>query len=153
MMFRNGINEYFAKRTDIDCYSHRTRGKYAADVYAKRLEMNGGYMKKEMKKEMTEPLNVNQNRPPALPEMRAEYDLASMKGGVRGKYYKAYRTGHTVKIQQTDGTTLVQHFNLDEGTVVLDPDVGKYFPDSESVNNTLRALIALIPSKPKLVPS
>lgn len=113
-----------------------------------------------MKNEMTEPLDVKQNRPQALSEMRAEYDLGSMQNGVRGKYYKAYRGGHTVKIQQTDGTTLVQHFNppssetgLDEGTIVLDPDVRKYFPDSESVNNTLRALIALIPNNPTLIPS
>ena len=30
------------------------------------------------------------------------------------------------------GTTLVQHFNLDEGPVVLEPDVREYLPDSES---------------------
>jgi hypothetical protein len=29
--------------------------------------------------------------------------------------------------------------------VTLDPDVRRYFPDSESVNRTLRSLIALIP--------
>ena len=111
--------------------------------------MSGGYMKKEM----TEQLSVEAESD----QMRAEYDLASYKGGVRGKYYKAYRAGHTVKIEQTDGSTLVQHVNplpvgtsLDEGTIVLDPDVRKYFPDSESVNNTLRALIALIPSKAKM---
>ena len=43
-------------------------------------------------------------------DMRPEYDFANMKGGIRGKYYKAYRAGHTVKIHTADGTTLVQHF-------------------------------------------
>ena len=43
-------------------------------------------------------------------DMRPEYDFANMKGGIRGKYYKAYRAGHTVKIHTTDGTPLVQHF-------------------------------------------
>jgi hypothetical protein len=29
--------------------------------------------------------------------------------------------------------------------IILDPDVKQYFPDSESVNSTLRSLIKLIP--------
>lgn len=29
--------------------------------------------------------------------MRPEYDFKNMAGGKRGKYYKAYREGHTVK--------------------------------------------------------
>ncbi|HEY89566.1 MAG TPA: hypothetical protein G4N98_07520 [Thermoflexia bacterium] len=80
-------------------------------------------------------------------DMRSEYDFASMEGGVRGKYYKAYRAGHTVKIHQSDGTTTVQHFTLEEGAVLLEPDVRDYFPDSESVNAALRSLIMLIPQK------
>lgn len=48
-------------------------------------------------------------------DMRPEYDFKSMKGGVRGKYYKAYRAGHTVKIHQDNGTTIVQHFQLEDG--------------------------------------
>jgi len=80
-------------------------------------------------------------------DMRPEYDFAHMKGGVRGKYYKAYRTGHTVKVYKADGTTIVQHFELEDGAVMLDPDVRAYFPDSETVNKTLRSLIALIPKK------
>jgi hypothetical protein len=79
--------------------------------------------------------------------MRPEYDFKSMKGGVRGKYFKSYRTGHTVKIHKTDGTATVQHFTLEEGAVLLEPDVRKYFPDSEAVNQTLRSLISLLPKK------
>jgi hypothetical protein len=53
-------------------------------------------------------------------DLRPEYDLARLKGGVRGKYYK----------QATSGTNLV----------LLDPDVARAFPDSGSVNRALRLL-------------
>jgi hypothetical protein len=53
-------------------------------------------------------------------DLRREYDLARLKGGVRGKYYK----------QATAGTNLV----------LLDPDVAQAFPDSNSVNRALRLL-------------
>jgi hypothetical protein len=53
-------------------------------------------------------------------DMRDEYDFASMKGGVRGKYAKAFE--HTAT------------------TVLLDSDVAEIFPDSESVNEALRTL-------------
>lgn len=85
----------------------------------------------------------------AQENLRKHYDFANMAGGVRGKYYEVYHAGHTVKIHQADGTTIVQQFQLEEGAVVLAPDVREYFPDSETVNNTLRALIALIPQKRK----
>ncbi len=50
-------------------------------------------------------------------EMRPEYDFS---GGVRGKYYEAYRRSSNV--------------------VVLDPDVAEIFRDSASVNEALRSL-------------
>jgi hypothetical protein len=53
-------------------------------------------------------------------ELRPEYDLARLKGGVRGKYHK----------QATAGTNLV----------LLEPDVARAFPDSSSVNRALRLL-------------
>ncbi len=65
----------------------------------------------------------------------------------RGKYYRAYRQGHTVRIYEAAGTVRVQHFTLAEGAVMLAPDVRAYFPNSEAVNKTLRSLIALIPEK------
>jgi hypothetical protein len=46
--------------------------------------------------------------------MRTEYDFT---GGVRGRHYKALRQGYAVKVHQSDGTALVQHFKLEEGTV------------------------------------
>ncbi len=54
-------------------------------------------------------------------ELRREYDLAKLKGGVRGKYAARYK----------QGTNLV----------LLSPDVAKYFPDERAVNAALRALI------------
>jgi len=86
---------------------------------------------------------------PIRAEMRPEYDFSRMKGAVRGKYYKAYRAGHKVVIHQEDGTSSVQYFKLEDGAVMLEPDVKKYFSDSESVNKALRSLIAIIPTKKK----
>ncbi len=80
-------------------------------------------------------------------DMSSEYDFSSMSGGVRGKYYKAYRAGHKVVIRRADGTSSVQYFKLEEGAVMLEPDVRKYFSSSESVNKALRSLIEIIPSK------
>lgn len=83
-------------------------------------------------------------------DMRSEYDFSSMKGGVRGKYYKAYRAGHKVEIYQADGAVSVQYFKLEEGAVMLEPDVKKYFQNSESVNKALRSLIEIIPSRRRI---
>ena len=52
--------------------------------------------------------------------MRPEYDFS---GGVRGKYVDRYRAGTNV--------------------VLLDPELVEAFPDSKSVNDALRALVAI----------
>lgn len=72
-------------------------------------------------------------------EMQAEYDFS---GGVRGKHHRAYRQGHAVQIAKRDGTTEIHYFTPEDGSVMLDPDVKRHFPNSESVNKALRALIA-----------
>lgn len=72
-------------------------------------------------------------------EMRKEYDFS---GGAGGKHFKSYRKGHTVKIKKQDGTVDVQYFTEKDGAVMLDPDIKKHFPDSESVNKALRSLLA-----------
>ena len=62
-------------------------------------------------------------KPPFKPrtrEMRAEYDFS---GGVRGKYVDRYRLGVNV--------------------VLIDPELSDAFPDSKSVNDALRALVAI----------
>ncbi len=56
-------------------------------------------------------------------ELRLEYDLSLLKGGVRGKYAKRFR----------EGTNLV----------LLSPDVARYFPDEGSVNAALRSLVSV----------
>ncbi len=57
--------------------------------------------------------------------------------------------GHDVLTVQEagneDGTSTVEHFPPQDDLIVLDPDVKIYFPNSESVNSTLRSLIKLIP--------
>lgn len=75
-------------------------------------------------------------------EIRSEYDFS---GGVRGKHVQEMRQGYRVTIHQEDGSVTIKEYELDENFVVLDPDVRRYFPDSESVNRTLRSLISLIP--------
>lgn len=77
-------------------------------------------------------------------DMLAEYDFSG-KTGTRGKYYRAYQQGHTVRIDQEDGSVVTQYFTLEDGAVMLAPDVREYFPDSDSVNRALRGLIDLIP--------
>ena len=53
-------------------------------------------------------------------EMRQEYDLSQLQGGVRGKYYD----------RAMAGTNLV----------LIEPDLAALLPDSESVNRALRVL-------------
>lgn len=53
-------------------------------------------------------------------ELRPEYDLSKLKGGVRGKYYR----------QAVAGTNLV----------LIEPELAEVFPDTESVNRALRLL-------------
>jgi hypothetical protein len=65
---------------------------------------------------MSTPTSKKRKAPKKLAEMRAEYDLASLGDGVRGKYYQDYRAGHTVKIHREDGTTIVQHFDPKDGS-------------------------------------
>jgi len=71
-------------------------------------------------------------------EMREEYDFSQ---GVRGKHYHAYRAGHVVQVQKSDGSIEERHFTLHDGAVMLDPDLKARFPDSESVNRALRSFI------------
>ena len=74
-------------------------------------------------------------------DMRAEYDFS---GGARGKHYKSRLRGYVLRIRKPDGTTEVREIER-EGSVVLEPDVQKYFPDSKAVNRALRTVIELFP--------
>lgn len=57
----------------------------------------------------------------AVDELRPEYDVPSLKGGVRGKYFTA----------ATIGTTMV----------LLEPGVAEAFADGASVNRALRSYL------------
>ena len=77
-------------------------------------------------------------------DMRPEYDFT---GGVRGKHYKVLREeGYIVRIYNDDGTLTERHV-AGERTVILEPDVYNYFPNSQAVNHALRTLISLVPEK------
>ncbi|HQV95812.1 MAG TPA: hypothetical protein PLF41_15230, partial [Anaerolineales bacterium] len=78
------------------------------------------------------------NRKKKNDEMRAEYDFSKAE---RGKFYRPLEKGYTVRIHQKDGTTIVNHYALTEGSVLLAPDVREYFSDSQAVNEALRSLI------------
>ncbi len=56
-------------------------------------------------------------------DLRLEYDLSKLKGGVRGKYAKRFQKGKNL--------------------VLLSPDVASYFPDEQSVNAALRSLVSI----------
>ncbi len=62
------------------------------------------------------------NRKP-IDDMLPEYDFASMKGGVRGKYVNKYRAGTNL--------------------VLLDPEVAEAFPTDAAVNQALRAVLTM----------
>ena len=76
---------------------------------------------------------------PGSNEMREEYDFSK---GVRGKHFRAYRAGHVVRVQKRDGSIEEHYFTLQDGAVMLDPDLKARFPDSDSVNRALRSLVA-----------
>jgi hypothetical protein len=54
-------------------------------------------------------------------DLRPEYDFGSLKGGVRGKYYRRF----------ISGTNIVR----------LEPALAKAFPTDEAVNEALRTVV------------
>jgi hypothetical protein len=55
-------------------------------------------------------------------DVRPEYDLATLKSGARGKYFKRYQQGSNV--------------------VVIDPDLAEAFPNAKAVNDALREVLS-----------
>jgi len=78
-------------------------------------------------------------------DMLPEYDL---RGAVRGKAYLPLHKGYSVTIHKEDGSTVVEHYKLIDGAIMLQPDVRAYFPDSDAVNKALRSLINLMSQIP-----
>jgi hypothetical protein len=61
------------------------------------------------------------------PDMLEEYDFSK---GIQGKYSQKYSEGTNV--------------------IVIDPDIKKYFPDHDSVNQALRSLVDIIKRRKKV---
>jgi hypothetical protein len=68
----------------------------------------------------------NMKRRQKDPDMLEEYDFSK---GIQGKYAKRYQEGTNV--------------------VVIEPDVAKFFPDHDSVNQALRSLAEIIKKQKK----
>jgi hypothetical protein len=73
--------------------------------------------------------------------LRPHYDFSQ---GVQGKHRHLIGQSYTRKVHHADGTTTLEQIEPAQGVVVLAPDVLKYFPDSEAVNQALRGLIELL---------
>jgi len=58
---------------------------------------------------------------PGVDDLLPEYDFASMKGGVRGKYVERLRKGSNL--------------------VLLEPEVAAAFPSDDAVNEALRGML------------
>jgi hypothetical protein len=56
-------------------------------------------------------------------DLRPEYKLHQLKGGVRGKYRKGYQESSNI--------------------VVIEPDLAEVFPNTKAVNSALRELLKL----------
>lgn len=54
-------------------------------------------------------------------DLRPEYDLSELKGGVRGKYARRFKGNATL--------------------VLLSPEVARYFPNDKAVNTALKSLV------------
>jgi len=54
-------------------------------------------------------------------DLRPEYDFSSLKGGVRGKYYRRFQAGTNI--------------------VRLEPELARAFPTDEAVNEALRTVV------------
>jgi hypothetical protein len=54
-------------------------------------------------------------------DLRPDYDFASLKGGVRGKYFRRFRSGTNI--------------------VCLEPELARAFPTDEAVNEALRTVV------------
>ena len=65
-------------------------------------------------------------------DLRPEYDLSKLKGGVRGKYARRLKAGTKL--------------------VLLSPDVARYFPDEQAVNAALRSLVGIAKAQVRRAP-
>jgi hypothetical protein len=65
---------------------------------------------------------MKKTRHKAVDELRPEYDFATMRGGVRGKYVDRVREGTNI--------------------VLIEPDVAAAFPTESAVNEALKGVLS-----------
>jgi hypothetical protein len=65
---------------------------------------------------------MKKTRQKAVDELRSEYDFASMRGGVRGKYVDRLREGTNI--------------------VLIEPEVSEAFPTESAVNEALKGMLS-----------
>jgi hypothetical protein len=86
-------------------------------------------------------MNKQTNSSKAGNVMEPRYDFSK---GKRTDHAKRYKRGHDVSVERADGSITVQYFTLEDGAVLLEPDVRAVFKDSNAVNRALRCLIPLV---------
>lgn len=64
---------------------------------------------------------MKKTKPILADDIRSEYDFASMKGGIRGKYVR----------RASEGTNIV----------LIQPEVAEAFPTEEAVNEALKGVL------------
>jgi hypothetical protein len=64
---------------------------------------------------------MKKTNPAPVDDMRSEYDFASMKGGVRGKYVERVREGTNI--------------------VLIEPEMAEAFPTEQAVNEALKGVL------------
>ena len=65
---------------------------------------------------------MKKTQPKVVDELRPEYDFASMRGGVRGKYVDRVREGTNI--------------------VLIEPEVSEAFPTELAVNEALKGVLS-----------
>ena len=78
---------------------------------------------REKRHDRKESIMKKANNKKVVDDLRPEYDLSKLKGGMRGKYAKRFH----------QGTNLV----------LLSPDIAKYFPNEQAVNAALKSLVGI----------
>ena len=81
-----------------------------------------------------------------IEDMLPHYDFS--KGKHMG-YHKKFSKGIAITILSEDDKPIRSKFMYPKGIIVLDEDVKNIFPDSKSVNDALRHIIAAIPKRTK----
>ncbi len=76
--------------------------------------------------------------------MLPEYDFSG-PNVIRGKYADIKPENTSIRVTKKNGDVVTYPYLAKEGVILLDEDVQEYFSDNVTVNNTLRALIALLP--------